>query len=118
MNTRVRQTTLREAVALSGVGVHSGRMVTATIMPAPAGTGYVFVRAGVGGEIKADVAHIGATELCTTLKAGDFVVATVEHLLAALSGLEIDNAIIEVDGPEIPALDGSAAPFVAALRDA
>lgn len=117
MNARVRQTTLRGAVSFSGVGVHTGRTVGATIKPAKAGTGYVFTRAGAGRHLKAVINNIGATELCTTLRVDDFQVATVEHILAALSGLEIDNAAIEVNGPEIPALDGSATPFASAIRE-
>lgn len=119
MNTgRVRQTTLRETVSLTGVGVHTGALATITVSPADAGTGYVFARSRGAGpvlDLHADISHVGATELCTTLRAGDWSVATVEHLLAALSGLEIDNAIIAVDGCEVPAMDGSSAPFVAAF---
>jgi UDP-3-O-[3-hydroxymyristoyl] N-acetylglucosamine deacetylase len=68
--------------------------------------------------MRADYRNVGGTDLCTTLTSGDWSVATVEHLLAALTGLGIDNAIIVVDGPEVPAVDGSAAPFVAAIDEA
>lgn len=115
-----RQTTLRDQAAVSGIGVHSGLPVTLTLHPADANTGLVFVRSGVQGrrdrEIRADVRSVTATELQTVL--GDSsgpLVCTAEHVLAALRGLGVDNAVIELDGPEVPILDGSAAPFVAAI---
>jgi UDP-3-O-[3-hydroxymyristoyl] N-acetylglucosamine deacetylase len=113
-----RQTTLKAPVSLSGVGVHSGKPVTAHVNPADADTGIVFHLAG-GTEIRALVSEIGATDFCTVL--GNMAaehVATVEHLMAALYGLGIDNATIEIDGREAPILDGSAAPFVDAFEQA
>jgi UDP-3-O-[3-hydroxymyristoyl] N-acetylglucosamine deacetylase len=114
------QTTLRDQTAVSGIGVHSGLPATLTLLPAKADTGIVFVRCGVDGrpdrEIRADVRAVTATEFATVL--GDAtgpLCSTAEHVLAALSGLGVDNAIIEIDGPEVPILDGSAAPFVAAI---
>jgi UDP-3-O-[3-hydroxymyristoyl] N-acetylglucosamine deacetylase len=112
------QTTLKSRVTLSGIGVHSGKPVTVHFNPADADTGIVFHTAG-GAEIRALVAEIGATDLCTVL--GDPSaqhVATVEHLMAALFGLGIDNLAIEIDGPEVPILDGSAAAFVDAFEQA
>jgi len=111
---------LREPVAVSGIGVHSGWPVTVTLYPAEADSGIVFVRCGANGhkdrELPANFRSVTATEFATVL--GDNsgpAVSTTEHVLAALYGLGIDNAIVEVDGPEIPIMDGSAAPFVAAI---
>jgi UDP-3-O-[3-hydroxymyristoyl] N-acetylglucosamine deacetylase len=118
-----RQTTLRKQVVVSGIGVHSGLPATLTLLPADANTGIVFVRCGRGGqpdrEIRADVRAVTATEFATVL--GDAtgpLCSTAEHVLAALSGLGIDNVVIELDGPEVPIVDGSAAPFVAAIDQA
>ena len=115
-----RQTTLCDQVALSGVGVHSGLPVTLTLLPADADTGIRFIRTHLpgGGErdIRADISAVTATEFATVL--GDSsgpLVSTAEHVLAALRGLGVDNAAVEIDGPEAPILDGSAAPFVAAI---
>jgi UDP-3-O-[3-hydroxymyristoyl] N-acetylglucosamine deacetylase len=118
-----RQTTLRDDAAITGIGVHSGLPVTLTLHPADADTGIVFLRTGIAGcpdrEIRADVRAVTATEFATVL--GDSTGAlcsTAEHVLAALSGLGVDNAVIEVDGPEVPIMDGSAEPFVAAIDQA
>src|SRR5438067_4752100 len=117
---RARQTTLRDHAALFGVGIHSGLPVTLTMHPADAGTGVRFIRTqlehGQHREISAEMGAVTATEFATVL--GDEtgpLVSTAEHVLAALSGLGIDNAVIEIDGPEAPIMDGSAAPFVAAI---
>ena len=114
------QTTLREPASISGIGIHSGSPVTVTLYPAEADTGIVFWRCGMSGrndrEIVADFRSVTATEFATVL--GDQygpAVSTTEHVLAALSGLGVDNVIVEVDGPEVPIMDGSAAPFVAAI---
>jgi UDP-3-O-[3-hydroxymyristoyl] N-acetylglucosamine deacetylase len=115
-----KQTTLRHQAAISGIGVHSGLPATLTILPAEADTGIVFVRCGVGGdpdrEVRANFRAVTATEFQTVL--GDAtgpLCSTAEHVLAALAGLDIDNAIIEIDGPEVPIMDGSAEPFVEAI---
>jgi UDP-3-O-[3-hydroxymyristoyl] N-acetylglucosamine deacetylase len=113
------QKTLRTRVSLSGFGVHSGKPVTIHFVPADADSGIVFVRTDVSGaqtEFRALVSEIGATDLCTVL--GDPArvhVATVEHLMAALFALGIDNLTIEIDGGEVPILDGSSAVFVDAF---
>jgi UDP-3-O-[3-hydroxymyristoyl] N-acetylglucosamine deacetylase len=116
----VGQTTLRDHTTLFGVGVHSGLPVTLTIHPADAGTGLRFIRTCIDGcgqrEIAADTGAVTATEFATVL--GDAtgpLVSTAEHVLAALAGLGVDNAVVEIDGPEAPIMDGSAAPFVAAI---
>ncbi|MFN5682574.1 UDP-3-O-acyl-N-acetylglucosamine deacetylase, partial [Bradyrhizobium sp.] len=101
---------------------HSGTPVSLTLGPAPIDTGIVFVRTGLDGcdrEVKAAFNSVTATELATVL--GDRngpLVSTAEHVLAALCGMGIDNALIEIDGPEVPIMDGSAAPFVAAIDQA
>jgi UDP-3-O-[3-hydroxymyristoyl] N-acetylglucosamine deacetylase len=115
-----RQTTLRQQTAVSGIGVHSGSPATLTMLPAEADTGIVFVRCGIDGqpdrEVRANVRAVTATEFATVL--GDAtgpLCSTAEHVLAALSGLGVDNAVIEIDGPEVPIMDGSSAPFVDAI---
>ena len=114
------QTTLRAAVSLSGIGVHSGDEVRIILHPAEANHGIAFLRTGLAGgnDRLIDARHLAvtATELCTVI--GDResgAVATIEHLMAALTGLGIDNVLVEIDGPEVPILDGSAAPFVDAI---
>ena len=116
------QTTIKTRVALSGFGVHSGKPVSISFLPADPDTGVVFHHgdeAGFVREIRALVSEIGATDLCTVLgdPAGRHV-GTVEHVMAALFGLGIDNVIIEIDGSEMPILDGSAARFVEAIDQA
>jgi len=114
------QTTLRSHATIAGIGVHSGSPATLTLHPAEGGAGIIFVRCGSEGqrdrEIIADYRSVTATEFATVL--GDRngpAVSTTEHVLAALHGLGVDNVIIEVDGPEVPIMDGSAQPFVDAI---
>jgi UDP-3-O-[3-hydroxymyristoyl] N-acetylglucosamine deacetylase len=118
-----KQTTLREHVAVSGIGVHSGSPVNLTLHPADDDTGIIFQRVSADGtperEIRADVRAVTATEFATVL--GDAkgpLCSTAEHLLAALRGLHVDNVVVEIDGPEVPIMDGSAASFVDALDQA
>jgi UDP-3-O-[3-hydroxymyristoyl] N-acetylglucosamine deacetylase len=118
-----RQTTLRDHVTVAGVGVHSGLPAAITLHPAEANTGILFVRCGTEGqrdrELRATFRSVTATEFATVLGDKDGpAVSTTEHVLAALHALGVDNAVIEVDGPEIPIMDGSAAPFVAAIDQA
>src|ERR1700693_3592386 len=118
-----KQTTLRDQVALSGVGVHSGAPVTLTMHPADDDTGIVFQRIAPDGslerEIRADVRAVTATEFATVLgDASGPLCSTAEHLLAAFRGLHVDNVVVEIDGPEVPIMDGSAAAFVDALDQA
>jgi len=115
-----RQTTLRDRTAVAGIGVHSGLPVTLTLHPADAGTGVVFIRSAIDGrpqrEIRANAGSVTATELATVLgDASGPGVSTIEHIMAALCGLGVDNAVIELDGPEAPIMDGSAAAFVDAI---
>lgn len=104
------QYSLKSSVSIQGIGLHSGEPCTVVLEPAPPGTGFIFVTPR--GEIRASVENVSGTTRCTCLRSGDAEVATVEHVLAALSGMWVDNAYIRVDGPELPAGDGSALPFV------
>src|ERR1019366_7168022 len=117
-----RQTTLRSQATVTGVGVHSGLPVSLTLGPAPVDAGFIFVRTGLDGsdrEVQATAESVIATEFATVL--GDRegpLVSTAEHGLAALRGMGVDNATIDVDGPEFPIMGGSAAAFVAAIDKA
>lgn len=118
----LRQRTLREKASVTGVGLHSGRKIRLEVLPAPEDNGITFVRADmrVHAELKACIDHVVDTTLATTLSAGvngsRASVGTVEHLLAAFNGMGLDNAIVMVDGPEIPIMDGSAEPFVRMIQ--
>jgi UDP-3-O-[3-hydroxymyristoyl] N-acetylglucosamine deacetylase len=117
-----RQITLRAAVTLEGIGVHSGDEVRVVLHPAEVNHGIIFLRTGLPGsrERLIDARHltVTATELCTVIGDRDSgAVATVEHLMSALYGLGVDNVLVEIDGPEMPILDGSAGPFVAAMEE-
>jgi len=121
----LRQRTLHRAVSIAGIGLHSGEAARVTLSPAPAGVGIVFRRAGRNSvlEIPARAHLVVDTTRCTCLGlVGDawasVGVATVEHLLAALAGMGVDNAYVDVDGPEVPIMDGSAGPFVALIEAA
>jgi UDP-3-O-acyl N-acetylglucosamine deacetylase len=115
-----RERTIRGQVALSGLGVHSGRPATLVLSPGAAGSGVVFARSDLPGkpEIPARLACLAGTARGIALKANGAEVRVVEHLLAAAAGLGVDNLRAEVDGLELPILDGSALPFARALREA
>ncbi len=115
------QTSLSSSIALEGAGVHSGRPARIVLHPAEANAGIAFLRSDLAAEpvVPALWSRVVSTELCTSLGLGGRdAVATVEHAMAALAGLSIDNALIEVDGPEVPVLDGSSAAFVDAIDEA
>lgn len=117
----IKQRTLKRIVQATGVGLHTGKKVTLTMRPAPANTGVIYRRTDLKPPVDfpADAKSVRDTMLCTCLVNEDDVrISTVEHLNAALAGLGIDNIVIEVDAPEIPIMDGSAAPFVFLLLDA
>lgn len=121
INVLGHQTTLRERIQFHGVGVHSGKPVTMSLLPADADTGVVFsitdAENGNCVDIPGNVNSIGATDLCTVLgNPGGVFVATVEHLMAALHAYGIDNVIVELDAPEVPVMDGSSYPFVEAIE--
>ena len=107
-------------MSCAGVGLHSGQPVTLTLRPAPPNTGVVFVNRNghAGASIAASVEHLVPTELCTAISGNGFQVKTIEHILAALAGLDIDNVYVEVDAGEAPVMDGSAAHFVRLIRSA
>jgi UDP-3-O-[3-hydroxymyristoyl] N-acetylglucosamine deacetylase len=108
------QKTLAHPTSLSGIGLHSGQPATLTLHPAPADTGVVFYQKTTNAvhSCPAYIKHLRPMELCTTIGLNGFQIQTVEHVLSALAGLEIDNAYLELDGNEVPAVDGSAGPFV------
>lgn len=107
------QQTLKTAIRCRGIGLHSGCKVAMALHPAPPDCGIVFRRIGSAAEIRASWIHTVDSPLCTVLSNGEGMsIATVEHLMAALAGAAIDNVVVELDGPEVPIMDGSAAPFL------
>jgi UDP-3-O-[3-hydroxymyristoyl] N-acetylglucosamine deacetylase len=110
--------TLRRAVGCTGIGLHSGKPVRLELKPAPAEQGIRFFRTDVGVEIPASIEYLARLDHATTLSRDGVSVDTVEHLLGALHGLGVDDAVVEVDGPEVPILDGSGAPFVILIHEA
>ncbi len=119
-NVANHQTTIAETVRVVGIGVHSGERVSLALHPADADTGIVFVRTelprGRDVEIPASWKYVSATDLCTMVgDPRDASVATIEHLMAALRGLSIDNVVVEIDGAEVPVMDGSSDAFVEAI---
>jgi UDP-3-O-[3-hydroxymyristoyl] N-acetylglucosamine deacetylase len=117
LDTTSRQTSLRGSVVVFGRGVHGDAPARLTLSPAEAGTGIVFVTKD-GGPIAALWTNVRPTRLRTEIASGAARVSTVEHLMAAFAGLGVDNALVEIDGGEVPAMDGSARPFVEAIREA
>ncbi len=108
-----RQKTLGAPIHCRGIGLHSGAHIEMVLRPAAPNTGIRFYRSDLNAELAADWRNAVDSPLCTTLSNGKGVsVGTVEHLMAAFAGLEVDNAVVELDGPEVPAMDGSASPFV------
>lgn len=116
----IRQRTIQQPVTISGVGLHTGQKVSLTFRPAPEHHGYKFRRVDMDGQpvIDADVDNVVDTARGTTLQQNGARVSTTEHVLAALMGMDIDNALIDLDGPEVPIMDGSSLPFVRALETA
>jgi UDP-3-O-[3-hydroxymyristoyl] N-acetylglucosamine deacetylase len=113
------QRTLRRSVSCAGIGLHSGKRVSLSIRPAPAGAGIRFRRADLGGlEVPATVQHVGGINYATGLSRDAVHIDTVEHLLSALVSLGIDNVLVELNSPEVPIMDGSAAPFVYLIHEA
>ncbi len=114
------QKTVKGAVSLSGVGLHTGQNVNITIKPANPGLGIRFQRVDLPGNpvVKADVDYVVDTSRGTTIEHNGARISTIEHLLAALVGMEVDNVLIEIDGPEVPIMDGSAQAFIDAIVQA
>ena len=116
----IKQRTLKNIIRATGVGLHTGHKVVISLRPAPPDTGIVFCRVDLPEpvEIKAGPYEIGDTRLSSCLERDGVRVSTVEHLLSALAGLGIDNVYVELSGPEVPIMDGSASPFVFLLQSA
>jgi len=116
----IRQRTLKTSIRATGIGLHTGEKVFLTFHPAPVDSGIVFRRVDLDPivEIEARPENVGDTTLSTCLVKGEVRISTVEHLLAAMAGLGIDNAVIDVSAPEVPIMDGSSSPFVFLLQSA
>ena len=120
MTRALLQRTLKNVIRATGVGLHTGEKVYLTLRPAPVDTGIVFVRTDLDApvSIPARAENVGDTTMATTLTNGRTSISTIEHLMSALAGLGIDNAFVDVSAPELPIMDGSAAPFVFLLQSA
>jgi UDP-3-O-[3-hydroxymyristoyl] N-acetylglucosamine deacetylase len=116
----LNQRTLKNSIRATGVGLHTGKKVLMTLWPAPPDTGIVFRRTDLDEvvDIQAHAQNVGDTMMGTTLQRGEIKISTVEHLLSALAGLGIDNALVDVSAGEVPIMDGSAGPFVFLLQSA
>ena len=116
----IKQRTLKNAIRTTGVGLHTGQKIYLTLLPGEIDSGIIFRRVDLSPpvEIKATAKNVGETTLTTCLISGDVRVSTVEHILSAMAGMGIDNAVVELDAPEIPIMDGSASPFVFLLQSA
>jgi UDP-3-O-[3-hydroxymyristoyl] N-acetylglucosamine deacetylase len=116
----LKQRTIKSAIKTTGVGLHTGKKVTMTLRPAQPDAGVIFRRLDIEPpvDIRATALAVADTRLCSSVAGGGAKVATVEHLMSALAGLGIDNIYVDLDGPEVPIMDGSAAPFVFLLQSA
>jgi len=114
------QTTIASEVSISGKGLHTGRAVSITMQPAPANHGIVFQRIDLPGQptVKAHILNVANTARSTNLQENNAAVKTVEHILAALAGMYVDNAVIQINDEEVPILDGSSAPFITMIKNA
>lgn len=117
-NGHTFQHTIKEPISISGAGIHTGQSVTINILPAEPNAGIIFKRVDLPGKptVKADVDYVVETNRSTTLEHNGARVSTIEHLMAAMVGMQVDNALIEIDGEEVPILDGSSQPFVEAFE--
>ena len=116
----LKQRTLKTPIKTTGVGLHTGVRVELGLRPAPVNTGIVFHRSDLAAApaLPANAHHVGDTRLSSTLKSGSASISTVEHIMSALAGLGVDNLHIDVAGPEVPIMDGSAGPFIFLLQSA
>jgi len=115
----IKQRTLSNQIKATGVGLHTGKKINLTLKPAPINSGIVFKRVDVESQpLKASLENVHDTRLSTTLSNEKIQISTVEHLLSAMAGLGIDNSFVELDGPEVPIMDGSARPFVFMIQSA
>lgn len=114
------QTTIKTQTSFSGIGLHTGKFINVTISPTFADTGIQFKRSDKKDcpAVKVSPFNVFSTQLATTLKCGEYSISTIEHLMSALYGLGIDNALVEIDGSEVPILDGSASPIVDLIKEA
>ena len=109
----LKQRTISSSITATGVGLHTGRKINLKINPGKPDEGIIFIRKDISDTpVSASLGNVHDTRLSTTISCGESSVSTVEHLLSALAGLGIDNAVIELDGPEVPIMDGSSRPFV------
>jgi UDP-3-O-[3-hydroxymyristoyl] N-acetylglucosamine deacetylase len=115
-----KQRTLKSVIRAAGVGLHTGEKVAMTLRPAPPNTGIIFRRIDLPApiDIAADAFRVSDARLCSTLEANGAKVATVEHVMSAFAGLGIDNVYVDLTGPEVPIMDGSASPFVFLIQSA
>lgn len=116
----MKQHTLNSVCQFHGKGLHTGRIAEMTVKPAPENTGIVFLRKDIGTEafVKALAENVSNTARSTTISEGEISVSTIEHIMSALTGMGIDNAVVELDNVEVPILDGSALPYVKAFSEA
>ena len=116
----LRQRTLKSPVSATGVGLHTGQKVRMTLRPAQPDSGVVFRRLDLpsAADVPARADLVGETRLCSCLVSGETKIYTIEHLMSALAGLGVDNVMVDLDGPEVPIMDGSAAPFVLLIQQA
>ena len=116
----LRQRTLKSLVSATGVGLHTGQKVRMSLRPAQPDTGVVFRRIDLpsAADVPARADLVGETRLCSCLVSGDTKIYTIEHLMSALAGLGVDNVYVDLDGPEVPIMDGSAAPFALLIQQA
>lgn len=112
-----QQQTVRKSFSFEGKGLHTGKVATVTIKPAPAGHGIRFRRTDIGEDAFVDALaeNVSSTARSTTITSGDISVITIEHIMSALTGMGIDNALIDIDNVEVPILDGSAKPYIDAI---
>ncbi|HKP31800.1 MAG TPA: UDP-3-O-acyl-N-acetylglucosamine deacetylase, partial [Chitinophagaceae bacterium] len=117
-NGQLFQTTIKHPITISGMGIHTGVSVSMTLEPAEPNTGIVFQRVDLPGQptVKADCDFVTETRRSTTIEHNGAKVSTIEHLLAAFVGSEVDNVLVKIDGAEVPILDGSSKPFVEVLE--
>ena len=116
----LRQRTVAEEISCTGIGLHSGKKINLTIKPAPPNSGISFERIDIspGCRVKASFDNVVDTNMATTIGFNGYSVSTVEHIMAAFFGMGIDNALVQIDGGEIPIMDGSSAPFIFLLKNA
>ena len=113
----LKQRTLASQIKAAGIGLHTGKKISLHLKPAQSDSGIIFQRTDVNSRpIKASLENVFDTRLSTSLSNSEVKISTVEHLLSALAGLGIDNALVELDGPEVPIMDGSSTPFIKILK--